>query len=127
MNIIFFNITLNWVYRLYNDYLSNLICSIKNINENIKIINEFYDKNLYSKENFLKDKIKYLLYFDKIILSGDVSIIQEIINLFEREKYNKIYFLNFEQMSKESYYKYLRIIPENINIIDYFLILSPPL
>jgi len=119
MNIIFFNITLNWVYRLYNDYLSNLICSIKNINENIKIINEFYDKNLYSKENFLKDKIKYLLYFDKIILSGDVSIIQEIINLFEREKYNKIYFLNFEQMSKESYYKYLRIIPENINIIDY--------
>ena len=79
MNIIIFNITLNWVYRLYNDYLSNIVNFIKNDNKNIKIINEFYDKTTYSKEDIKENKIKYLLYFDKIILSGDVSLINEII------------------------------------------------
>lgn len=119
MNIIIFNITINWVYRLYNDYLINIIDYIKKYDENIKIVNEFYDKNIYSKENFKNDKIKYLLYFDKIILSGDVSLINEVINLFDTKYFKKIYFLNFEQMSKESYYKYFRIIPKEINIIDY--------
>lgn len=119
MNIIIFNITLNWVYRLYNDYLSNIVNFIKIDNKNIKIINEFYDKTTYSKEDIKENKIKYLLYFDKIILSGDVSLIKEIIELFDTKYFFKIYFLNFEQMSKESYYKYLRIIPKEINIIDY--------
>ena len=53
MNIIIFNITLNWVYRLYNDYLSNIVNFIKNDNKNIKIINEFYDKTTYSKEDII--------------------------------------------------------------------------
>lgn len=119
MNIIIFNITLDWVYRLYNDYLLNIIKYLKEKDKNITIKNEFYDRNLYIKKNFIKNKINDLLYFDKIILSGDLSIINEIIHLIGNKYFNKLYFLNFEQMSKESYYKYLRIIPKEINIIDY--------
>ena len=119
MNIIIFNITLNWVYRLYNDYLINIINYINKKYKNIKIINEFYDKNNYSKNDFINQQIKYLYDYDKIILTGDISIIAEIIDLFDEKYKEKIYFLNFEQMSNESYYKYIRILPEYINIIDY--------
>lgn len=113
MKIIFINFALNWVYRLYEDYIQGLKYFIlKNI-KNIEINSILYQ--IDQKYN-LEDELKNIEnQNDKIILLGDVGFISNILQYFNK----KIYFLNIEQLSHEDYYKYFRNLHIHLEIIDY--------
>lgn len=113
MKIIFINFALNWVYRLYEDYIEGLkYFMIKNI-KNVEIksvlyqIDQKYDLDIELKNIETEN--------DKIILAGDVGFISNILQNFTK----KVYFLNIEQLSHEDYYKYFRNLPIHLEIIDY--------
>ena len=113
MKIIFINFALNWVYRLYEDYIEGLTYFMK---KNIKIIE--INSVLYQidqKYNFEEELKNIENKYDKIILVGDCGFIANILNFFTK----KIYFLNIEQLSHEDYYKYFRNLNINLEIIDY--------
>jgi len=115
MNIIIINICINWVYRLYEEYIVSLKKFIdKNyIDINMDII--YYDITTFDVEILNKlDLSKY----DKIFYTGDLEILNTIIKLINNN-FEKIYFINIEQLSHPSYYIYIRNINTNINIIDY--------
>ena len=115
MNIIIINICINWVYKLYEEYILSIKKFIdKNyIDININII--YYD--ISSFEINLINNLD-LLKYDKIFYTGDLNILNEIVKLINNN-FKKIYFINIEQMSHPSYYLYIRNIDKNINIIDY--------
>jgi hypothetical protein len=117
MNIYFINICIDWVFKLYEDYIIGLkkfIKSTYSYNVHIHYLkNEFDSFRSFEK---LYQKIKNQENKYKIILSGDFSFISKILNKFNNDT---IYYLNIEQMSNESYYKCFREIPLNTNIIDY--------
>lgn len=115
INILILNITTDWVYKLYNEYIYSIKEFISNnyYNTNIKII--YYDINLFNINNL---KELNLNFYHKIFYSGNIDIFKELINNIEY-KSNKIYFINIEQMSHPSYYKLIREIDNKINIIDY--------
>jgi hypothetical protein len=113
MNIIIINICIDWVYRLYEEYILSLKKFIDNYYKDININILYYDIT-----SFDIHLIHNLLKYDKIFYSGDLNILNEIIKLTNND-FKKIYFINIEQMSHPSYYKYIRNINENINIIDY--------
>ena len=113
MKIIFINFALNWVYRLYEDYIEGLTYfMIKNI-KNIEIDSKLYQ--IDQKYNFKEELKNIENKFDKIILVGDCGFISNILENFTK----KIYFLNIEQLSHENYYKYFRNLNVNLEIIDY--------
>jgi hypothetical protein len=87
MKIIFINFALNWVYRLYEDYIEGLkYFMIKNI-KNIEIKSVLYQIDLkYNLEIELKN---IEIENDKIILAGDVGFISNVLQNFTK----KIYFL----------------------------------
>lgn len=111
MDIYIINICVEWLYKLYVDYIENLISFIKQkfkinihtifLNENDNYINNF--KNYYNNNN-------------KYIFSGNIDSIN---NLFDKYKNYNFYFLNIEQMSVESYYNIIKRLNPNIKIIDY--------
>jgi hypothetical protein len=115
MNILIINITRNWVYRLYEEY----IISIKNfILENYYKINIdilFFEIINFNNENLLN--INFNKY-NKIFYTGDLEILKYITFIINYD-FNKLYFINIEQMSHPSYYKMIRNVDTNINIIDY--------
>ena len=115
MNIIIINITKNWVYRLYEEY----IISIKNFliekYENINIKIHFFDESSFHLNNFENINFNDI---DKIFYTGDLEILKMILHIINYD-YSKLYFINVEQMSKPSYYKMIRHVDTNINIIDY--------
>ena len=113
MKIIFVNFSLNWVYRLYEDYIEGIKnFMLKNIN-NIEINNILFEIN---KEYNFEEEIKKIEEENhKIILIGDFGFIANILKKFTK----KIFFLNIEQLSHEDYYKYFRSLPLNLEIIDY--------
>ena len=117
MNIYFINVCIEWVFRLYQDYLEGIKYFItENYSLNVSIN---YLPNVEQSINdfeLLFNKIKNHQQMYKIILCGDISLINIILNKFNNDSF---YFLNIEQMSIQSYYEYFRKIPENINIIDY--------
>jgi len=142
MNIIILNFTLNWVYRLYFDYIEGIIFFLENKMNNyqIKVISELFEINYIEKKEdennnennddhpnqsstFLKrsDLIKKILTYeneyDKLILMGDIGFIDELLPIFT--KHDKLYFLNIEQLSHDSYYTYFRNLPSYLQIIDY--------
>ena len=112
MNIIILNITERWIYRLYEEY----ILSIKKfINENYKNINIdilFFEISSFDINNINFDQYNIIFY------SGDINIINLILDKINNN-YDKLYFINIEQMSHPSYYKLIRNIDINLNIIDY--------
>jgi hypothetical protein len=113
MKIIFVNFALNWVYRLYIDYIEGLMYFISKNIKNIEIKSVLYQ--IDQKYN-LEDELKNIENEnDKIILAGDVGFISNILQNFTK----KIYFLNIEQLSHEDYYKYFRNLHINLEIIDY--------
>jgi len=113
MKIIFINFALNWVYRLYEDYIEGLkYFMIKNI-KNVEINSVLYQ--IDQKYNLEKELKNIEIENDKIIIAGDVGFISNILQNFTK----KIYFLNIEQLSHEDYYKYFRNLPINLEIIDY--------
>jgi hypothetical protein len=115
MNIIIINICIDWVYRLYEEYILSIKKFIdKNyININTDII--YYDITLF--EINLINNLD-LLKYDKIFYSGDINILNKIIKLINNNLF-KIYFINIEQMSNPSYYLSLKNVDKNVNIIDY--------
>jgi hypothetical protein len=115
MNIIIINICINWVYRLYEEYILSIKKFIDKNYTDININILYYDSTLF--EINLINNID-LLKYDKIFYTGDLSILNEIIKL-TNNNFKKIYFINIEQMSHPSYYTYIRNIDNNINIIDY--------
>ena len=136
MNIIILNFTLNWVYRLYIDYIEGIIFFLENKmnNYHIKIISELFEINHIEKENksaenqlnnsflikrsdLIKKMLTYENKYDKIILMGDIGFIHELLPIFTIHK--KLYFLNIEQLSHNSYYTYFRNLPSYLQIIDY--------
>jgi hypothetical protein len=113
MKIIFINFALNWVYRLYEDYIEGVsYFMIKNI-KNIEINSQLFQVD--KKYNFEEELINIQNKYDKIILVGDCGFIANILKFFIK----KIYFLNIEQLSHEDYYKYFRNLNINLEIIDY--------
>jgi hypothetical protein len=117
MNIYFINVCIEWVFRLYQDYLEGIKYFItKNYSFDVYI--NYLPNIEHSINDFeiLFNKIKNHQQPYKIILCGDISLINKILNKFNNDSF---YFLNIEQMSIQSYYEYFRKISENINIIDY--------
>jgi hypothetical protein len=115
MNIIIINVCLNWVYKLYEEYIISLKTFIEKYYHNINLkILYFYITNF--KMDFI-NKLDIINY-DKIFYSGDLNILNEII-LLTNNNFNKIYFINIEQLSHPSYYIYIMNIHNKINIIDY--------
>ena len=116
MKILILNITINWVYNLYLEYITNIKNFINKFYDNIDIIIKYYDSN----ENEYKKDITYekMLMYDKIFYTGDISTLNYIITLMKNRS-DKIYFLNIEQMSHPNYYNLIRKIENLTNIIDY--------
>ena len=119
MNIYFINICLDWIYNLYKDYIFGL----KSILEKYQQINKIQvlyiplqenSLDIFFKEyNIIKNKQNY-----KIILCGEISKVCSILKE-NIENDPNLYFLNIEQMSNPSYYKYFRELPNTLKIIDY--------
>ena len=115
MNILILSITKNWVYRLYEEY----ILSIKNfILDNYNKIN--IDVHFFEIINFNSESLNNINFinYDKIFYTGDLEVLKLITNIINYN-FNKLYFINIEQMSHSSYYKMIRNVDTNINIIDY--------
>ena len=111
MEIYIINICVEWLYKLYIDYIENLIIFIKQkfqINIHTIFINE--------NENYINNFKKYYNDKNKYIFSGNIDSIN---NLFDKYKNYNFYFLNIEQMSVESYYNIIKRLNPNIKIIDY--------
>jgi len=119
MNIYFINICLDWIYKLYKDYIFGL----KYILEKYQQINKIQVLYIPLQENSLDDFFKsYTIIKNKkdykIILCGEISTVCNILKENIKNDPN-LYFLNIEQMSNPSYYKYFREIPNTLKIIDY--------
>lgn len=112
MEIYFINICIEWLYKLYNEYIDNLLIFIKNkFNINVKTI-------------LINENLNYLDIFDKIydchnkyIFCGSYIAINKIFDKYNFSK--KFYYLNIEQMSHHSYYKEINLINQDFKIIDY--------
>jgi hypothetical protein len=123
MNILILNITINWVYRLYEEYIISFQKFLKKYYNNINISIIYFDSVTFNIDNILSyfnNEIKY----DKIFYSGDIGIFSNQIfpfmfNILNESIKNKLYFINIEQLSKESYFKMMKTINNNIQIIDY--------
>ena len=130
MNIIILNFALNWVYRLYIDYLEGISFFLEQTIKkkfdieikNIKIKSILYEidkvnSDIEKKKDMIKELQDIENNYDKIILTGDIGFICSILNSFKNK--NKLYYLNIEQLSHDSYYKYFRTLPYYLKIIDY--------
>ena len=115
MNIIIINICINWVYRLYEEYILSIKKFIDKNYTDSNIDIKYFDITLF--ELNMINSIDLSLY-DKIFYTGDLNILNDIITLTNND-YKKIYFINIEQLSHPSYYVYIRNINTNLNIIDY--------
>jgi len=137
MNILILNITLNWIYRLYKEYILSIKEIIdkyyidKNISVNIIHIDIEYNKNkLHNIEehNNIEEHLNKLIKneksdlnikdYDKIFYTGDIEILNLLLKVNDSFP-KKIYYINIEQMSHPSYYKMFRYINGLKNIIDY--------
>ena len=111
MEIYIINICIEWLYKLYIDYIENLIFFIK---QKFKI--EIHTIFINQNNNYINEFKKYYNNKNKYIFSGNIDSIN---NLFEKYKDNNFYFLNIEQMSVESYFNIIKRLNSNIKIIDY--------
>ncbi len=116
MKIIIINIYYNWVINLYIEYIFNFINFLNIYYSSVEV--ELINYNLSNFDNDDIDLDLLIPEYDKILFSGEIGKITEILNKYPTKE-DKIYFINIEQMSNESYYKYLRNIPANIKLIDY--------
>ncbi len=116
IKIIIVSATLNWVYRLYEEHILSIKDFISTHFENV-IIDKIVYFDITTFEENLLDSIDFNDY-DKIFYSGNLEILK-IITEKTKNNYEKVYFMNIEQMSNEYYYKMIRTIDTKINIIDY--------
>ena len=117
MKILFLNINFSWVYNLFIEYIINSKKFIKEKYDNINI-----DIIHYNIDTFKELDIFLFYNYNKIIYTGDIKIFNDIIDkiiYIDKKIFNKIYYLNIEQLSHPSYYKNFININSNIKIIDY--------
>ena len=115
MNILILSITINWVYRLYEEY----IISFKNfIDIYCKEYNIKIDIIYMNSIDFDIDNLSIINNYDKILYSGDISIFNKMYDVYNNLK-DIIYYINIEQISKESYFIMLSNIDKSVKIIDY--------
>jgi hypothetical protein len=140
MKIIIINVSINWVYRLYEEYILSFQKIIKKNFKDIDIFIEYinsvdFDDSLLTKifkkksiKKLLKDDLESYKYpfhlFDKIFYSGETgifnnSILPFLLKLYGNDIKKKLFFINIEQLSKDSYFKLIQTINSDINIIDY--------
>jgi len=117
MNILILNIVIPWVYRLYEEYINSIKHIILENYKDSDVIIKTFDVDDY------KDDICITKY-DKIFYSGDMgkflSLYEKLSNIMsEKDVLRRIYYINIEQMSHFSYYKMIRTLKDEINIIDY--------
>jgi len=86
MKILFLSVTINWVYRLYEEYILSIINFIKKNYSDIIIEVQYINQNNFNMNNV--DFSKY----SKIIYSGNIEIFLKIIN--NKKEYNEIDFHN---------------------------------
>lgn len=113
MEIYFINICIEWLFKLYKEYLENIKIFIKDkLNKEVHII------LLDEKSNYISEfkKIYDLNKKNKFIFCGNIGCVNEIYELIHSPN---IYYLNIEQMSHYSYYKMFRNLNINIKVIDY--------
>ena len=88
MNILIIIYTINWVYRLYEEYIVLFKKFIDKHYSKILDINiQYYDINI-DDERSLMDKLDFDNY-DRIFYSGDISIYNIIKLIFMRLFYRK--------------------------------------
>jgi len=140
MKILFLSVTINWVYRLYEEYILSIINFIKKNYSDIIIEVQYINQNNFNMNNVDFSKYSKIIYYDNIEIFlkiinnkkeyNEIDFHNEIENEINEQDKNKIeniefydkydiYFLNIEQLSKESYLLMLLNIPNNISIIDY--------
>ena len=121
MKILILNIFPNWIYKLYEEYIISIKNFIEHNYQNINVNIKFYDfdDNYYIKKDFVFNyDINDLLNYNKIFYSGNISIANYIIDN-KICKLNNFYYINIEQLSKESYYNVFKTLNKKINVIDY--------
>jgi hypothetical protein len=115
MEILIINIQLDWVFRLYEEYILSIKYFIKKYYKNINVQIKYFDVNIFNENKYnLIDFAKY----NKILYTGDLIFFKKLKNILNNNSY-KLYFINIEQLSHESYYTMFRTIDTDINIIDY--------
>ena len=131
MNILFLNITLNWVFKLYKEYILSIKDFIEKyyIDKNIHIEILFIESDDINKMNKFKtdeynednESNNYLKIhdYDKVFYTGTIEMLNILIKKFDESSISKLYFFNIEQMSHPSYYTMIRRIDNLINIVDY--------
>jgi hypothetical protein len=115
IKIIIISVAINWVYRLYEEYIESIKKFSSTYIKNVTFDIIYFDISIF-EENLL-DTINFNDY-DKIFYSGNLEILKILVQK-NNNNYEKIYFINVEQMSNENYYKMIRNINSKINIIDY--------
>ena len=115
MNILIISISLNWVYRLYEEYILSIKKFINKYYDNINIYPIYFDIKTFHVNDF--NKLNFFNY-DKIFYTGEIDILNIILHKINNN-YKKIYYINIEQLSHPSYYKMLRNLSTELNIIDY--------
>lgn len=115
MDILIINIHIDWVYRLYEEYIFSIQKFIKKYYNNINVNIKYYDVNLFNENKF---KLIEFSKYDKIIYTGDLDFFYILINLLSNN-IKKLYYINIEQLSHPSYYVLFRKINIDINILDY--------
>jgi len=111
MEIYFINICLEWLFKLYQEYLENIkniFINTFNIQVVIKVIPE--------DSNYLDTFQKLYQKNNKYIFIGNIGHINNICNEYKSKNF---YYLNIEQMSHESYFKLFLNLNKNIKVIDY--------
>ena len=123
MNILILNITIDWVYRLYKEYILSFQQFMQKYYNNITIEILFYDVSTFNIDQL--NKINFKKY-NKLFYSGDINILNKFIelnninNIIENLFNDKnIYYINIEQLSHDSYYREMKKLNNNVNIIDY--------
>jgi hypothetical protein len=113
--IIIINVTINWIYRLYQEYIESIKYFATTYFKDIEFDIIYFDKITFEEKLF--DSINFNNY-DKVFYSGDLEILKILVEK-NNNNYSKLYFINIEQMSNQYYYKMIRTIDHKINIIDY--------
>jgi len=115
MEILIINIHINWVYRLYEEYILSIKNFILKYYKNINIKIKYYDVTIFNENSF--NLIDFNNY-NKILYTGDLDFFKKLNNILYKDIY-KLYYINIEQLSHPGYYSIFRTIRTDINIIDY--------
>jgi len=114
MKILILNITINWVYRLYEEYILSIINLINLFYKDIIIENIYIDVNNENINNELNNILLKINNYDKIFLSGDIAIAN---NFFKKYHENNEYIENKQYTENNEYARNMELAKDsNISI-----------